>query len=227
MKVARFALCLLLPALAHAAQEPDAFRQRCEREMKPRFEVRSRDPGVEVHNTLSSLMLNTRGSYTAPGQAMMGLTASSTRAEIGIDGPALQDQPSGRECIAPRVVVELSYQPLDVYVAREFHPASCSYRQVFAHEMRHVQLYREQLPHIVQRVRDELARRYGERPLYADAGHGLDLLEQQVDGWLRPLLKLEMAKVEVLQRALDSPEETFLLSHGCMGEIAQIMKSSF
>lgn len=220
-------LLFLLPRPVMSAPSVSVFEQRCEQEMRPVIEVRARRPGFMVNNTVSARVLNTRGSGASVSNVVMGMTASSTRAEIDIDGPALVDPTSGRECIAPRIRVELSYQPLDVYVAREFHPASCSYREVYAHEMQHVKIYTDNLPAIEQRVREELLARYGDRPLYALRNTGLATLDRQIDGWLRPLIKAELAKVELQQRALDSRAETERLSHLCQGEIASTMGSSF
>lgn len=220
-------LLLLLPRPVMSAPPSAVFEQRCESEMRPVFEVLAKLNGFAVNNSVSSRVLNTRGSYTASGEAMMGMTASSTRAEIALDGVSLVDPRSDRECVAPRITVELTYQPLDVYVARELHPASCSYREVFAHEMQHVAIYRDSLPRIEQRVREELVARYGGQPLYAPRDKGLVILHEQIESWLRPLLKGELAKVEVRQRALDSRAETERLSHMCQGEIASLMGSSF
>jgi hypothetical protein len=216
----------LAPA-ARAAPPDESFEQRCEREMIPSIEVHAHRPGFVVHNTVSSRVLNTRGDDVRAGQVMMGMTASSTRADISIDGPGLADAASGRECIAPKIEVDLSYQPLDVYVAREFHPASCAYRAVFEHELQHVKVYADNLPAIERLVRAELVERYGGRPLYAERGKALTVLQDQIDGWLRPLIKSELAKVDLQQRALDTVAETDRLSHSCQGEVANLMGSSF
>jgi hypothetical protein len=225
--LASLLLLVLLPLARPALAAPaGSFEQRCESEMHPSIAVTAHPPGYVVHNTVSSRVLNTRGAYNGPGQNMMGLTSSSTRAEIFIDGPGLTDLDSGRECIAPKIEVDLSYQPLDVYVAREFHPASCSYRAVFAHEMQHVKVYADNLPRIEQLVRDELVSRYGGRPLYAARDKALATLQEQIDTWLRPLIKAELAKVEVQQLALDSADQAYSLSHTCHGELASLMGSS-
>jgi hypothetical protein len=220
-------LSALLPCQAIAAPPADSFEQRCEQQLLPRFVVNARQPGFVVHNTVSARVLNTRAAYASAGAAMLGMTASSTRAEIDIDGSGFTDPASGRECIAPRITVELSYQPLDVYVAREFHPASCSYREVVAHEMLHVKIYLDNLPRIEQRVRDELTSRYGGRPLYAPRDKGVAMLSDQVDSWLRPLIQAELVQVEAQQRALDSRDENERLSHLCQGEVSHLMGSTF
>jgi len=218
-------LLFVVPLSAAAAGA--GFEQRCEQEMRPRFDVISRAPSYRVNNTVSSQLLNNRGTYTRIGQVMMGMTASHTLAELDISGPLLLDVTSGRECLAPHVAVELSYQPLDVYVAREFSPYSCSFRAVVEHELRHVQVYREQLPRIEAMVRRELELRYADRPVYARAGEALNLLQADIDTWLRPLIQAELAAVELMQRALDNPEEERRLSQACQGEVASLMRSSF
>jgi hypothetical protein len=219
-------LLFLLPRPVMSAAPARPFEQRCESEMRPSFEVLVRMDGFAVHNTVSSRVLNTRGSYTRPGETMMGMTASSTRADIAIGGATLSDPASGRECVAPRVTVELSYQPLNVYVARELHPASCSYREVYAHEMRHVAIYRDNLPVIERRVREELVRRYGGQPLYAPRDKGVAMLHDQIQDWLPSLLKAELAQVELRQLALDSRDESERLSYLCQGEIRRTLGSS-
>ena len=220
-------LSALLPLQALAAPPPVTFEQRCERQLLPRFEVSARHPGFVVHNTVSARVLNTRTAHSFSGDAVLGMTASSTRADIDIGGPGFEDPASGRECIAPHITVELSYQPLDVYVARELHPASCSYREVIAHEMLHVKIYLDNLPRIEQRVRDELASRYGRQPLYAPRNKALAMLSDQVDNWLRPFIQAELKQVEAQQRTLDSRDENERLSHLCQGEVARLMGSTF
>jgi hypothetical protein len=214
-------------AAAGAGEAPPSFEQRCESAMRPNINVSATAPSYVLINNLSTRVLNTRGSYASASHFIMGMTAGRTRADIDIDGPALIDTASGRECIAPRIDVMLRFEPLDVYVAREFPPQSCAYREVFKHEMQHVRIYAEQLKRIETLVKNELMDRYAGRPLYAPTGKGLETLQAQVNSWLGPLLRDELAKVEVMQRRLDSNEETDKLSHACLGEVAAMMGSSF
>lgn len=219
------AAALLAPALACAATGADRdFELRCQREMQPVLEVQARMATFDVSNTVSSRVLNTRSIHASVSQRTLGLTAGSARTEITFDAPGLVG--GRRECVSPRIWVDLRYDPLHVYVAREFSTRSCAYRTVYEHEMQHVQLYRNQLPLLEEAVRAQLARRYGNHPLYAPAGRGLDLLAADVDNWLRPLIQAELARVEAQQVLLDTPEETFRLSHACGGEIASAVGSS-
>jgi hypothetical protein len=220
------ALCtaLLLPCLAHAG---DSFDERCEREMKPQLEVRAREAGFALSSEVSSRVLNTRVTYATASQLTLGMTSGTHRTEITLDGPSLRDADGRRECMSPRIYVDLSYNPVRVFVAREFHQQSCAYRTVYEHEMQHVKVYRDNLPIIERRVRAALAARYGVHPMYIRPGTGLAGLENDVDTWLRPLIRAELEAVERRQLLLDTPEESFRLSHSCLGEVEKAMGSSF
>lgn len=221
-------LAALRPGLARAeAPGAGAFEQRCERDMKPVLEVRAHEAAFFVDNRVSTRVLHTRETDGRASQLMLGLTSSTTRTEVVFDGPALLDKAGGRECVAPRIWVDLSYAPLHVYVAREFSAVSCPYRAVVAHEMQHVELYRTRLPMVERTVRAALERRYGGGPMYAPAGHGLDRLADDVDNWLRPLIRAELAVVAALQLDIDSPEEEFRLSRACQGEAASQLNAMY
>lgn len=209
------------PGFAAASTTPDLpFDQRCEREMKPRFEVTLSEAGHQIDNTVSSRVLNNKSVHNSAGDFMLGMTALETHTSVLVDGPAIGDKATGRECVSPRISVELVVPRMSVYVAREFAPTSCSYRKILEHEMRHVELYREQFPHVQARVRAGLAERFGDRPLYARHGAGRAALQAEVDQWLRPFIKKEIASMEVAQAAMDTPEETFRLYGACQGELA-------
>jgi hypothetical protein len=215
----------LLPccALASAA----GFTERCERDMKPVLEVRAHETDFNVVSAIGSRVLNTRVSDGSSSHMTLGMTSGTHRTEILLDAPGLRDKATGRECVSPHIYVDLAYQPIQVYVAREFHEQTCAYRTVYAHEMRHVQVYRDNLPLLERRVREALLQRYGSRPMYLPVRAGLDRLESDVDTWLRPFIKELLADVERQQAALDTKEETYLLSHACLGEVEQAMGSSF
>jgi hypothetical protein len=226
MRLVRLLLSPLLLACCAVAAAAD-FTARCEREMKPVLEVRAHEADFNVTSAVGSRVLNSRVSDGSSSHMTLGMTSGTHRTEIMLDAPGLRDKASGRECVSPHIYVDLAYQPLQVYVAREFHEQTCAYRTVYAHEMRHVQVYRDNLPVLERRVREALLERYGSQPLYMPVRAGLDRLESDVDTWLRPYIKSLLADVERQQAALDTKEETYLLSHACLGEVEQAMGSSF
>lgn len=203
------------------------FEQRCQTLRAPIIEVSASAPAFVLKTDLSTRILSTRSRDASGNHSVMGMTASHTMADISLAGPSLLDPSGTRECFAPRIDVLLKFEPLDVYIAREFAKHSCAYREVLKHEMQHVKIYADGLARIERLVYAELTRRYGGKPVYAKAGQGLETLQLQLEGWIDPLLREQMAQVEVLQRQLDSTEETEILSHACLGEVAMMMGSSF
>ncbi len=209
-----------LPMATAAAANISEFERRCEKEMRPHIQISAFQADIRIDNTVGSRVLHTRAQHVYGGDQMLGMTALKSRVEIDIDGPALVDRDLARECIAPLINVTLSYHPMDVFIAREFSPVSCSYRAILEHEMQHVQRYRDNLPRVEALVRAELSKRYRDGPLYAASGMGLNMLQADVDSWLRPMIQGEFRKIETLQHELDTEEESARLSLACHGELA-------
>ncbi|MES2150139.1 MAG: hypothetical protein V4508_10130 [Pseudomonadota bacterium] len=216
-------LLFLQPESAAAISPRTYFEQRCESEMKPRLEVVTHEFGFQVLNNLSSGVLNGRGTRSYASELLIGMTALQSRTEIEMDAPGLVDTSRNLECVAPKVRVNLTFPRMDVYVAREFSPGSCSFREILAHEMQHVAIYREQLPRLERLIRARLNERFANRPLYAPNGAGITALEREVDDWLRPMIQTELKIIEDAQMALDTPEEDHRLTHACFGEVSSRM----
>lgn len=218
---------LLGAARVAAADSAGAFEARCASALQPVFTINTIQPAYQVDNTVSTRVLHNRSMHNHSSDLMLGMTAVVSRIELGIDGRALRDPASGRECLAPQIDIELRYQPLRVYVAREFSPVGCPFREVLAHELRHVQLYLDHLPKVEALLRSALERRYRGTLVYSDGGEALEVLQKQVDDWLWPLIKAEMRKVELYQAALDTEEESYRLSAACQGELAYNLKNNY
>jgi hypothetical protein len=143
--------------------------------------------------------------------------------QIGLAGPLLQDPASGYECVAPQISVQLTYVPVKIYVGSEFPVGTCGYKEILAHEMRHMEAYMAHLPKVERTVGAALAKRFEGKPLYAPAGTARSALAFEIDsGWL-PYIKAEMAKVEAVQAQIDSPAEYARLGKACGGEIQRIL----
>lgn len=186
--------------------------------------------GFRIDNTVGFRSLTTmKGRATngraRPGQVVLGLTRTESRVSINVGGRLLLDPASGYECIAPHIDIKLYYPPIVVYISREFRPGSCAYEELLAHEMRHLNAYLDYLPKAEARVRLALARRFDDKPLYARIGQAQSLLQREIDrGWM-PYIKSEMAKVEALQAAIDSPQEYARLGKVCGGEVQSVLGS--
>jgi hypothetical protein len=215
-------VCVCVPAAAHART---AFQARCEDTIGQSVSVlTSSGNGYRIDNSHSFHGLSAMKGDRAPGSYVLGLTRTESRVAIGVQGRMLSDPASGYECVAPRLEIKLSYLPIVVYIGREFAPGTCSYREILAHEMRHLGTYLSFMPQAEKTVGEALARRFQGKPLYAPAGQARNLLQRELDtGWM-PFIKNEMVKVERMQAAIDTPQEYARLGKVCAGEVQSLIR---
>lgn len=221
-------LCALLVAVwapaAQAARTP--FQARCEDDISKTVSVlTAQQNGFSIDNHLPYRSLTAMKGAARANTFVLGLTKTESRVAIALQGPMLQDPVSGYECVAPQITVRLYYAPVVIYVGKEFPVGSCAYNEILAHEQRHLQTYMAQLPKVERLVQSALLKRFGDKPLYAPKGTARAALASEIDtGWL-PYIKAEMAKVEILQAAIDSPQEYARLGKACNGEIQTILRA--
>ena len=219
------AVFLCLASATAAAQNRTPLQARCEDTIGESISVlSSREQGYRIDNTRSYYDLTRLMGSVRPGSWVLGLTHTEARVRIQVGGRMLADPATGYECVAPRIDVSLDYAPIVVYVSREFPPGSCSYREVLAHEMRHLTTYQNHLPRTEATVRARLAGRFAGKPLYAPIGQARSLLQREIDRSWMPYIKGEMARVEALQAAIDTPQEYARLGKVCAGEVQSLLK---
>lgn len=223
---AAFAFVVLLAAPA-SAQPRTPFQAKCEDTIGETISVlSSRGEGYRIDNTRSYFDLTRLKGSVRRGSWVLGLTHTEARVSIKVGGRMLMDEASGHECVAPRIDVNLYYAPIVIYVSREFPPGSCSYQEVLAHEMRHLKTYQDFLPRAEAIVRARLAARFAGKPLYAPIGQARNLLQREVDRSWMPYIKREMEKIEVLQAAIDTPQEYARLGKVCAGEVQSLLRQA-
>lgn len=222
MNILLFTLALLFAHSCWGART--AFQVRCEDSIDKAVSVlTSTQNGYSINHSLSYHSLTAMKPYAGANNFVLGLTRTESRVSVGLGGPILHDPLSGYECVAPKITVSLFYSPIVIYVGREFPPGSCAYQEILAHEMRHLKTYLDHLPKVELTVRAALARRFDNKPLYAPAGKAQALLQREIDtGWMT-YIKNEMAKVELLQSAIDTPQEYARLSKVCKGEVQSLI----
>lgn len=214
--------CLLGATAAHAERTP--FQIRCEDSLSKTVTVlTAQQSGYTVDTHLSYNALTSMHGLAAGAVKVAGLTQTDSRVKMGYTGTLLQDPDSGYECIAPRIEVKLYYVPVVIYVAREFPAGSCAYKEILNHELRHMNAYMQHLPKVEKTVREALAKRFQDKPLYAPSGTAMSALSHEVDnGWMA-YIKAEMHKVDAEQARIDAPEEYARLSQACGGEIRDVL----
>lgn len=221
--LARAALLGLL-AWSGTAWARSPFQLRCEEAAAAaRAGFSSHAAGYRIDNSLSYRSLTAMKRPGVANGMVLGLTRTETRVGVRIDGLLLED-PTGRwECVAPRVDVSLFYPPITVFIGSEFVPGTCAYREILAHEMRHLESYLAWLPKVEARIRARMAPRYAGKPFYAPRGEARAMLQQDIDRNWMPYIKSEMMRIETLQAAIDSPREYARLSKVCRGEVQSLI----
>jgi len=210
-------------AAAGAVQARTPFQVRCEDTIGKTVSVlSSQQNGYRIDHTRSYRTLS-QMKAGARGSVVLGLTRTESRVSIGVGGPMLFDKASGFECVAPRIDVDVHYLPIIIYIGSEIPAGSCAYGEVLAHELRHLRAYQEHLPKVEAKVRTALARRFGNRPLYAPGGQARRLLQREIDTQWMPYIKAEMAQVEIVQARIDSPQEYARLGKVCRGEVQSML----
>lgn len=212
-------------ACGAALAQRTPFQIRCEDELSKTLSVlTAQQNGYSVDTHLSYRSLTAMKGGAPANTFVLGLTKTESRVAIGLDGPMLLDPVSGYECVAPHITVKLYYAPIVIYVGKEFEAGSCAYNEILTHELRHMKTYQDHLPKVEALVRAALARRFEAKPLYAPQGSARNALAREINaGWM-PYIKAEMARVEVLQAAIDSAEEYARLGKACKGEIQHILQ---
>jgi hypothetical protein len=225
--VHKAALGLALLAACSVASARTSFEAACEDAAGDAGATFStRESGWRIDNTVSYRDLTRMKRPGVRNGYVLGLTRTESRVAIQVDGTFLA-APDGRaECVMPRITVRLYYQPIVVYVGREFEPESCAYREILAHEMRHLKSYLDYLPKVEERVRARLGGRFSGKPLYARTGESRMLLQREIDRNWMPYIKGEMGRVEQLQATIDSPQEYARLSKVCQGEVQSLIGST-
>jgi hypothetical protein len=207
-----------------AAAARSSFEARCEDGIgKTVSMLQASQNGYSIDNTRSLRTLTSMKAPGRPNSFVLGLTRTESRVSVSLDGRILQERRAGVECVAPQIRVSLFYAPIVVYIGKEFIPGSCAYKQILAHEMRHLKAYLDHLPKVESVVRAALARRFEGRPLYAPIGMAQRRLEQEIDASWMPYMKDQMGAVEAQQAAIDSPQEYARLSKVCKGEVQSLI----
>ncbi|MGA2550877.1 MAG: hypothetical protein ABSF50_12050 [Burkholderiaceae bacterium] len=172
----------------------------------------SADPSVGQH--YSARELDGLEGH-AGAEITMGLTLAKPESAAAIELHGMRAP--GGVCVRPNVHVRVGYGRIRVELANELPRDSCGYKEVLAHEMRHVAVYRSHLKRVEDEMGEALAKRLPEHKIYRfhsmeEAGHYFEDLQQD---WLSPLSQELLASVTSEQAEIDSPEEYRRLSQAC------------
>jgi hypothetical protein len=145
-----------------------------------------------------------------------GLTTAAFGQNTDIQLSGVDERDDSSACGMPRVRIELSMQPVTVYVASELAAQPCQHDVTLAHEMKHVRVFRESL----ELAARDLARDF---PVAIDAqlreARNPDELQQRfvisLRNYLAQFMRDRERMLDESQAAVDSPEEYARLSSAC------------
>lgn len=119
-------------------------------------------------------------------------------------------------CAMPHVAVELSMQPVVVYVARELTEDRCRQDVTRGHEQKHLEVIRATLDESAQRLRDRMPARLGTAPLQGASGTALShAFDTALRGYLSTFMREQSRLLAERQADIDSPQEYARVAGAC------------
>lgn len=152
-----------------------------------------------------------------------GITVSDFSPQFLVTFSGVTDPITGKTCLAAeKVELSLNYNPI-VYIASEYRPGTCRYREIMLHEVRHVNTdiitFNEYLPVIQADVQRAAATLRVMGPL---AQYEILPARDKTVETLKSALGVSVEKVgQILhqrQQAIDTREEYIRTSRACPGE---------
>ncbi len=216
-----FLLALAALSCHGAASAGSLFDSLCQNRMaRTVITVNSQKNGYSVDNTIPFRQLPAKSQKPAPlNGALLGVTATNFAANIGFRTAVMRNPFSSYECASSTIEVKLSYEPTVIYIGREFVPGTCAYREILAHEMRHLNTYFDQLPKVEMVVRAAMQRRFDAKAVYGPQGMAQSALKREIESVWLPFVNTQIKQADRLHDAIDTPQEYDRLSRVCQGEV--------
>jgi hypothetical protein len=218
----RFRLAALIAVAAVATACGDttnpfaSFETRCAKLPPTHFEVVAVPLTFERDDSQGIAALTAKSGNALATHRTFGLTTAVFGQNTDIRLNVVDDRGDSRACGTPRVRIELSMQPVIVYLASELAAQPCQHDVTLSHEMKHVEVFREAL---------QLAARDLARDFPAAIGVQLrsatnpDELQQRfvvaVRNYLGQFMRDRERMLDESQAAVDSPEEYARVSTAC------------
>jgi hypothetical protein len=224
--VGRIFSAALAAAVAFTAQSgrAESFRAQCEARLAHSVvTVTPRTAPYTTNMSLDIAELTVKSPPPVHGQKTLGLTVARHASDFESERNGLRDPDTGEYCMRPSFQVTLSYNPIEVFVARELAPGSCPYQEVLHHELRHVEAYRQQLSTAVENVGRALRAHYADRIFYGDPESLRSELEKAIEQHWLPFAQHELEAVEKLHQGIDTAKEYRRYQTVCDGEINRIL----
>jgi len=143
--VAPIALWAVVTACGDGTNSFASFETRCAKVLPAHIEVVAVPLTFERDDSQSIAALTVKSGRALATNRTFGLTTAAFGQNTDIQLSVADDRGDSRACAVPRVRIELSMQPVIVYIASELAAQPCQRAVTLAHEMKHVQVFREAL----------------------------------------------------------------------------------
>jgi hypothetical protein len=210
------AVPMLLAACGKDGNPFASFETRCAKLPSAQFEISTTPVTFERDDTQSIAVLTAKSGSKLALHRVSGLTTAFFGQSTDIDLQIVDDRRNPRACGSPRVRVELSMQPMTVFVASELTDTPCQHDVTLSHEMKHVEVFRAVLEEAARELERELPEAIGAELRRAKTASEM---QQRLVVAIRDYLAQFMAErqrlLDARQAEVDSPEEYARVSTAC------------
>jgi len=139
------ALSVVVTACGDGMNPFASFETRCAKLPPTHVEVVAVPLTFERDDSQSIAALTVKSGRALATNRTFGLTTAAFGQNTDIQLSGADDRGDSRACGVPRVRIELSMQPVIVYIASELAAQPCQRAVTLSHEMKHVEVFREAL----------------------------------------------------------------------------------
>ena len=215
-------VCLGAPAWAASPLDECANTRDIPVNVDPRFEP----PGYDYRYSIAAIQGMVRESAQHGIQESLALGVTRYEPMMGISMPVKGiTLPSGLVCAhVDKVDVTLGYRNVMVYIASELPQGSCGFREVMAHEQKHIDVNQRVLdeykPIIEARIKEYVQANGVFREQTAD--YAMERLNRDLNGIISGLVGQMSEENQRRQELVDTQEEYTRITNSCNGEIASV-----
>jgi hypothetical protein len=156
---------------------------------------------------------------------VLGLTRGNATVSFAANTPSIID-PTGRwECASPQITLTFGFSPMTVYIASEFPQGSCAFKEIYEHEMRHVEAYQTHIASLEKQLSETLNARFANGTVWrGPVGQTASRLRQELDARWAPYVQRQIKRVDEAQARIDTAEEYERVANACDGEIKKALR---
>lgn len=215
----RLSALLMLSALSTACGDGSpfaSFETRCAKLPPTHFKVVAVPLTLERDDSQNIEALTAKSGSALATHRTMGLTTVVFGQSADINLNVVDDRRGSRACGTPQLRVELSMQPVTVFVASELATESCQHDVTLSHEMKHVEVFRQALDSAARDLERDLPEAIGAELRRAkNPGELQQRFVVSVRDYLAQFMGERQRLLDEEQAEVDSPEEYARVSNAC------------